>query len=147
VRAVRARDRRRLDERLIGLAERIGPRPPKGWIREVRDALGMSTVELGARLGITHSGVSQLERAEMRGAIQLSTLERIAQAMCCEVRYVLVPKEPLADIVHGQARTKAIAEAENEEASEILEARTYELIDSRGLWRTKGSGLTPPGCL
>jgi predicted DNA-binding mobile mystery protein A len=134
MRAFRASDRRRLDERLIGLDERIGPRPPRGWIRAVRDALGMSTTELASRLGITHSRVCQLERAELSGAIQLSTLERVAQAMCCEVRYVLVPKEPFADMVYRQARTKAAAKVD--EASELLDARTYQLIDSQGLWRS-----------
>ncbi len=101
----------------------------------MRDALGMSSPELAARLGITHSRVSQLERAELRGAIQLSTLERIARAMGCEIRYVLVPQEPLVDMVYRQARTKAVAQAKGEEDGELLEARTYQLIDSLGLWR------------
>ena len=40
--------RRRLDQRLVGLD--LGQRPPRGWIRAIRDALAMTTGELGQRM-------------------------------------------------------------------------------------------------
>jgi predicted DNA-binding mobile mystery protein A len=147
---VNAARRRSLDDRLENVGQHIGPRPQRGWLREIRDALGMSSSDLAARLGVTHGRVSQLERAELDGSIGIGTLERAAQAMHCELRYVLIPTEPLVGLVYTQARRKAIAEAQaqrppagdeceagdvGESIAELIEARTYELIDSFRLWR------------
>lgn len=142
--------RRRLDERLAGLDERIGPRPPHGWLRAVRDALGMSTSEMASRMGVSQSRVSQVERAELDGSIRLSTLERAAQALNCQLRYVLTPNEPLDAMVRRQALGKAETEIrtvthnmrlEDQAPSagiiaEQVDALADELIDSRGLWRS-----------
>ncbi len=49
--------------------------PPRGWARAIRDALGMSTRELAARLGVTSSCISKLEANEASGAITLQALE------------------------------------------------------------------------
>lgn len=67
-------------------------RTPDGWIRNVRLALGMSGVDLARRMGISPSRVSQLERAEPTGEIKVTTLERAADAMGCDVVYVFVPR-------------------------------------------------------
>jgi predicted DNA-binding mobile mystery protein A len=100
--------RRRLDQRLVGLD--LGQKPPRGWIRAIREALGMTTGELGQRMGLTQSRVSQLERSEEVGSIRLDTLERAARALNCQVRYVFVPNEPLEEMVQRQARLRAQAE-------------------------------------
>lgn len=115
----------------------------------------MSSSDLAARLGVTHGRVSQLERGELEGSIGMGTLERAAQAMHCELRYVLVPTEPLVRLVYTQARRKAITEARaqshpagdeceisdlGEFMAELIEVRTYELIDSFRLWRLNSPG-------
>jgi predicted DNA-binding mobile mystery protein A len=148
--------RRQLDQRLAGLDERIGARPMCGWLKVVREALGMSTPELAARMHISASRASRLERAEVDDALQISTLRRAAAALNCRPFYVLVPDEPLEDMVLRQAYRKASEEllpsaspesawtATEEEIEEGLEARTLELIDRRGLWRidaTSSQGL------
>jgi DNA-binding Xre family transcriptional regulator len=92
MRSPRRTARRRLDQRLVGLD--LGQRPPRGWVRAIREALGMTTAELGQRMGLTQSRVSQIERSEELGSIRLDTLERAAQALNCQVRYVFVPNEP-----------------------------------------------------
>jgi predicted DNA-binding mobile mystery protein A len=108
----------------------------------------MSTVELGKRMDISQPRASRLERAEVEGTIRLSTLSRAAEALNCTLHYVLVPDEPLEDIVLRQADRKATLEQElfeanlrvgsdarfEEEVAEFLEVRTLELVDSRGLW-------------
>jgi predicted DNA-binding mobile mystery protein A len=148
---LRSIPRRLLDKRLAGLDKLIGPRPARGWVRAIRDALGMSTFELGQRMGVTASNVSQLERAETAGSIQLATLERAAQALNCRLWYVLVPNEPLEQMVRRQALDKAtgaVADAMSHDdhceadrellavvMAEQVEALARELIDSRGLWR------------
>jgi predicted DNA-binding mobile mystery protein A len=149
VKPLRAITRQRLDERFDGLAERVGPHPARGWVNAVRVALGMSTYELGRRMGITHSRVCQLELGEVEGSIRLSTLRRTAEALDCRLVHVLVPNEPLEQMVHRQALRKAasvLAAASPpipgagdqiggaSEQSDRLAAMTYDLIDRRGLW-------------
>ncbi len=138
--------RKRLDQRLVGLD--LGQMPPRGWIRAVRDALGMSTSELGRRMGLTQSRVSQIERAEEFGSIRLATLDRAARALNCQVRYVFVPNEPLESMVRHQARLRAEAEVAVVTHTMALEGQAPEpdviraqveelaerLIDSPRLW-------------
>jgi len=71
------------------------PRPARGWVRAIRDALGMTTAQLAARLGVKQPRVVELERGEVQGTITLHSLERAAEAMGCKVVYMLVPHEPL----------------------------------------------------
>jgi predicted DNA-binding mobile mystery protein A len=104
---IRSVNRRRLDDRLGGLLVLVGPRPGRGWIRAIRDALGMSTFELAERMGVSQPRISQYERAEVGGTIRLSTLERVAASLKCNLCYALVPEEPLQAIVHRQALEKA----------------------------------------
>ncbi len=102
------------------------------------------------RMRVDPSRVGQIERAETTGAVQLSTLSRAAEAMNCEVVYVLVPREPLEEMVWRQALERAAAELdsfsaadfvnqdpsiEDEARFEQVEALAYSLVDRRGLWR------------
>jgi predicted DNA-binding mobile mystery protein A len=82
-------------------------RPAKGWIRAVRDALGMSTSQFARRLGIAQSSASELEQAEARGGITLKRLERAAEALGCRVVYVLIPDKPLAQTLQEHAERVA----------------------------------------
>ncbi|GHU06747.1 transcriptional regulator [Betaproteobacteria bacterium] len=70
-------------------------RPATGWVRAIRDALGMNSAALAGRLGITDSAVRKLENAESSDAITLGTLRRIAAGLDCELQYALVPKQTL----------------------------------------------------
>jgi predicted DNA-binding mobile mystery protein A len=82
-------------------------RPPKGWVRAIRDGLGMTSTELAVRLGVSQSTVSELEHSEMRDTAKLGSLRRAADALDCELVYILVPRTSLADTVRAQARRKA----------------------------------------
>jgi predicted DNA-binding mobile mystery protein A len=119
----------------------------------------MTTFEMAARMGVTQSRTSQLERAEVDGSILLSTLERAAVALHCKVCYALVPVEPLEAIVFRQAWQKAAAEIAGsaphmgplvheamysedrtsaaEAVAEDIEDLAFRLIDRRGLWQTE----------
>ena len=124
------------------------PAPRGGWIRAIRDALGMSTRELARRALVSPQRISQIERAERDRSLTLANLERIADAMGCSVEYVLVPRQPLDDMVWEQARVKASAEIGAVDHTMELEdqrpdasshgqriqelARRY--VDKRGLW-------------
>jgi predicted DNA-binding mobile mystery protein A len=155
MRSTKSAARRRLDQRLAGLDERIGPRPLDGWIRAMREALGMSTSEMARRMGVSQTRISQLQRAEVDGSIRLSTLERAAEALSCRFQYVLIPIEPLEDMVRGQARAKAAAEVTDsthnmrledqapdaDVIKEQIDALAEDLIDTRGLWRPENRSV------
>lgn len=83
------------------------PVPKKGWIRAIREALGMSSYVLADILGCTRANVTSIEQREKKGAISLETLEQVAQAMNCKLVYCLVPLESLDKILENQARTIA----------------------------------------
>jgi predicted DNA-binding mobile mystery protein A len=108
---VAQRGRKRLDERLIPLndeEERFRV-PPKGWIRAIRDSLGMSGVQLGKRLKVSPQTIEAMEKSEAAGTIQLNTLRRAAEAMDCKLVYALVPRTSLENTVRNRARQVALA--------------------------------------
>lgn len=82
------------------------PPPQKGWIRAIRDALGMSGRQLGQRMGVSKMWVADMERLEASGATSLKTLRRAAEAIDCVLVYALVPKTTLKDTLLKQARRK-----------------------------------------
>jgi predicted DNA-binding mobile mystery protein A len=78
-------------------------RPKGGWLRAVRQALGMTTRQLAKTVGVTQAAVVDAERNEAKGDITLATLQRYAAALGCEVSYVLVPTHPLQQVVEERA--------------------------------------------
>jgi len=80
----------------------LPPRPPVGWLRAIRETLGMTSAELGQRLAITASGLRKLQQAEAADAIRLATLRRVAEALDCELNYALVPRQPLRQMRRQQ---------------------------------------------
>ncbi|HEY6472487.1 MAG TPA: helix-turn-helix domain-containing protein, partial [Acidimicrobiales bacterium] len=102
--------RRKLDRRLAALDTATWAPPVGGWLIAVRQALGMSKVEWAERMEVSAARAGRLERAEVKGSLQLSTLSRAAKALNCRLLYVLVPDEPLEDMVFRQAYLKAADE-------------------------------------
>ena len=84
-----------------------GPTKEKGMIWNIRRALGMSARQLGQRLGVSQSAVSQYERGEVSGSITLSTLKQVAEALECDLVYSLVPRQDLNAMRKRQARELA----------------------------------------
>lgn len=141
--------RSQLDDRLKDFpAPNDLPRPYRGWIRAIRDALGMSSRELAYRMGVRQQTISDIERSEQHDTIQLKTLERAANAMDCQLVYALVPNTSLEEAVNTQARRKAIQHLESvahhsrledqvvwdsELATQIDELAAH-LASRRGLW-------------
>lgn len=83
------------------------PIPKKGWIRTIRDALGMSSKALASRIGCTQPNIMAMETRERSGSISLNALEEAARAMNCKLVYCFVPLKPLDQIIEGQARLVA----------------------------------------
>jgi len=102
---IAAQSRARLDERFrqFGPAERYRA-PSRGWIRAIREALGMSTAQLAKRMGVRQPSIVDLERSEEKGSVELATLRRAAEALGCSLVYVLVPNELLETTIRERAR-------------------------------------------
>lgn len=141
--------RRALDQRLAPLrALGSQPRPHRGWVRAVRDALGMSGPELATRMGVKKSTISDIEQSEERRSIRLDTLDRAADALGCDVVYFFVPRTSLEDLVQTRARAKAdrhlgrVAHHSRLEDQELPDHAALaqrdrfaeDLVDRRGLW-------------
>ena len=144
-----AQARRRLDkhlDRLRPIAHE--PRPHRGWIRAIRDALGMSTGELAGRMGVVQQTISDLERSELHETIKLDTLRRAADALDCDLVYVLIPRASLESAVRAQARRKSAAllsgvahharledqSVDDEDTNAQIDDLEMTFVDRRGLW-------------
>ena len=144
-----AHARSRLDARLSPLRSLTGePRPHTGWIRAIRQALGMSGRELGERLGVSQQTIPSIERSEEHETIKLETLRRTADALDCDLVYFLLPRHSLDELVTEQAHRKAaeylgpVEHHSRLEAQSVAQADTTaqidelaeRLVDRRGLW-------------
>lgn len=131
----------------------LPPRPSQGWLKAIRESLGMAATHLAQRLGVATSTVTRLETSEADDTISLATLRRAAEALGCELHYALVPKRSLAETLQARAtelarsRMAAVSHTMALEAQstskEIVEAQTRALADSLlkgsrlALWRDK----------
>jgi predicted DNA-binding mobile mystery protein A len=89
------------------VATPLSARPKVGWVRAIRESLGMSASAFARRLGMSHAGVRKLESAEASDAITLASLRKLAAALDCELQYVLVPRTSLAQHLKDRAQTVA----------------------------------------
>lgn len=78
-------------------------RPTRGWIRAIRDGLGMTAGQLARRMGVKQPRITELEQGEASGKITIQSLERAAEAMGCRLVYALVPMRPLSDMINERA--------------------------------------------
>ena len=150
----RATARRQLDKRLNLLRDSNAiTRPPRGWIKAIREALGMTTAQLARRIGVSQPRVVAIEKAEINASITLDSLERAARAMDCQVVYALIPRKPLNDLVEERALIVAEKRLESTQHSMALEAQNVDKSDeeeqlqhlSEQLIRKAGSDLWEDG--
>jgi predicted DNA-binding mobile mystery protein A len=99
--------RKQLERRLAPLRAMALEAPPKGWVKAIRESLGMTVRQLAARMGAASSRIPRIERDEVAGATTLKTLKQAAAAMNCAFVYAFVPIKPLDDIVRDRAMQKA----------------------------------------
>lgn len=75
------------------------------WIHTVREAIGMTALQLATRLGVTQPRITKMESNEEN--LKLSTMKKVAEALDCEFVYYFKPKSTFQDIVQNQAKRKA----------------------------------------
>jgi len=126
------------------------PVPSKGWIRAIRDALGMNGRQFADRLNVTRQRSDQIENDECRGSITIKTMRRVAEGLDCVFVYGLVPRTSLEDTIRTRAEkvaTKRLARASHTmslegqdlkagENKEILATMIEELMNElpNNLW-------------
>lgn len=97
--------------------------PRKGWIRAIRDSLGISSKKLANLLGCSQGTITKIEKSEQERTISLSTLDKVAARLHCKVVYCLVPEESLDAILEQQAHLQARKKIRYLNHSMILEGQ------------------------
>ncbi len=82
----------------------------RGWLKEIREALGRTQRQQAARVGITSPTLLKSEQAEIDERISIGQLRRLADALDCDLIYALVPRKPFTQMVEEQAMQIARAE-------------------------------------
>ena len=123
-------------------------RPLLGWIKALRNALGMTSAQLAKRMKVSQARISFIESAEINGTLTLNKLNETANALNCKFVYFLIPENNLDEILKEQA-IKAVIEShksvshsmglENqsiEKEREFIEAEAESLIseESNKIW-------------
>ncbi len=97
--------------------------PPNGWLRMVRNALGMSGTQLANRLGVTKARISKAEQDEQTGSVTLKTMQNMASAMDCRFVYAVVPENEIEEIIKKRAYQKAREQIKSASTQMALEAQ------------------------
>jgi predicted DNA-binding mobile mystery protein A len=146
--------RRILDQRFTtirGLS--LIQKPKSGWIKAVREGLGMTGAQLASRMNIAPSNVTILEGRESQSKTTLESMERAAKALGCKFVYAILPDDTLEKMIQAQAEKAAeelvrnvhhhmklekqnVEEDVRKEQIRSLAAEIKEKMDKR-LWSTK----------
>ncbi len=122
--------RKQLDKTLLGFRSILGISiPQKGWIRAIRDSLGMSGKQLADRLHVTQQRVSEIERDELTGSITLKSMRKVADCLDCVFVYAFVPQISLEHTVHDRATQVANARFKRASQSMLLEGQALKEDD------------------
>ena len=121
---------RQVDEGLtVWRKANLPRRPPQGWIKTIRMALGMTSGVLAQRVGdVSDSAIRKLELAEAEDAITLASLRRVAEALDCELQYALIPRLPLKQMLSEQA--SIVAGKQMERVSQTMALEDQKVRDS-----------------
>jgi len=124
--------RQQLDNTLSDYAALKQNSPPiKGWIRAIREALGMSGKQLANRLKVSQPRIPKLEQDELSGVVSLKTMRQAAEAMDCVFVYAIVPRSTLEETVRAQARKVAESRTQRVSHTMLLEAQNLSSREQR----------------
>ncbi len=98
--------RHQLDNRLKRIINIKGEDiPAQGWVKAIRESLGIPATLLAKKLGISQPTLSELEKYEAKGSITINSLKKMADALNCDLKYFIIPREPyksFEDIIDRQ---------------------------------------------
>ena len=147
-----AQARRELDRKFAAaIIDPLRARPRGGWIRAIREGLGMSQEALASRLHIAKPSLAKLERNELHETISIGKLAEVARAMDCQLVYALVPNTSLEETVQKQAElvaartlgyVSATMDLEDQSVgpdrhSDQLAAQARKVIDANRQWMSE----------
>lgn len=129
---------RSLDKKLTKIDLESFKRPGQGWIRTIREALGMTSKQMAGRMGMSQPRIIQMEKNEYN--LKISTLEKVAAALGCTLVYAFVPQEPIEQMLQKRAQSKAeklirkvnvnmALENQQVDSKVMLEDMTKDLLD------------------
>ena len=120
------------------MAARSTSRPQRGWLRAVREALGITIREVSRTMRKTPQTVAAFEKSEAADRITLQTLRRYAEALNCEVVYAIVPKNgSLQQLAEARARLAAERDVQAVEHTMVLEDQATRGIPDKIARETK----------
>jgi predicted DNA-binding mobile mystery protein A len=123
---------RQLERSLSAFADaKKEARPRRGWLRAIREGLGLTLAEVAKRTGNLPPRIREFESAEAEDRIMLRSLRRVAAAMGCEVVYAIVPRD---------GTITELAEKHDRERAELSERRVHAQAakDVRNVEHTMG---------
>ena len=82
--------------------------PPTGWIKAIRNAIGMSMQQLGNKLSVSKQGILDIEKREKEGSITIRSLKEIARVLDMQLVYGFVPNDGSLDALI-EKRAKELA--------------------------------------
>jgi predicted DNA-binding mobile mystery protein A len=107
-------------------------RPQRGWLRAVREALGITIREVARKMRKTPQTVASFEKSEAANRITLQTLQHYAEAMDCELVYAIVPKAgSLGQLAEKRARHTAERDVRAVEHTMALEDQAASGIQDK----------------
>jgi len=102
--------------------------PRKGWIRAIRDALGMTGEQLAKRIGVSKQRIGRIELDEAKGNVTVQTMRRVAEALDCVFVYGFIPRTSLEQTVRDRAAH--VAKKRMERVSQTMKLEQQKLSDS-----------------
>lgn len=112
-------------------------RPQRGWIKAIREGLGMTSAQMATRMRIRQPSFTELEKSEAEKRITLASLERAAEALDCRLVYMLVPNQPLSERLTKRAnemadeQLAAVDQTMKLEKQSVANVRQRESLKSR----------------
>jgi predicted DNA-binding mobile mystery protein A len=120
---------------------RILQPPVKGWLRSIREALGMSGKQLGERLGVSQPRVVKMEKDELTGALTLKSIRQAAEAMDCVFVYAVVPRTSLDETIRQQAIKVAGKSLSRTSHTMLLEDQMVSINEQQKMLKDKVEDL------
>src|ERR1700733_10931589 len=97
-------------------------RPARGWLRAIREALGISQQEVATAAKVKRQSLIGFEKAEAGDRITLRNLRRVADAMGCQLVYAIMPKSgSIQELAEQRARAEATERVMSVERTMALE--------------------------
>jgi predicted DNA-binding mobile mystery protein A len=96
-----------LNSKMLGFASlKHAAISPTGWIKAIRNAIGMSMQQLGNKLNVYRQGILDIEKREKHGSITIKSLKEIARVLDMQLVYGFVPNDGSLDALIEKRATE-----------------------------------------